>query len=117
MSQVVKATLAAMAQLVEIQHADWASSSFEIASAATEPLPCGFRLVQTPGLGLQANACFTDNITVELYDLKGTLLVQRALYIPAGGFIELPTAHLPSGAYALKIRHASGIYAQKVLIP
>ena len=116
MSQVVKATLAAMAQMVEIQHADWASASFEVTSAATEPTICGFRLLQSAGLSLQADACFSEDVTLELYDMKGGLQWTENWQVPTGGVISLPVNGLPAGVYALKIRHKEGIFSQKVII-
>lgn len=114
MSNVVKAALAAMAQLVEVQHADWATATYEVISATAEPVPCGFKLLQN-GTVLQADACFSDDVSLEYYDLKGALLSQLHVPIPPGGSLQLPAVQLPSGMYVLKIRHKTGVYAQKIL--
>ena len=116
MSNVVKATLAAMAELVEIQHGDWAAAGFELTSAANEPAPCGFKLLQNDGLALQAGTCFAEKISVEFYDMNGARLSQQTLQIPEGGYIALKTTDLPAGVYALKIQHGNGIFSQKVMI-
>ncbi len=115
MSNVVKATIAAMAQLVEIQHADWASASFELVLGAPAPAPCGFQILQN-GLLLQADDCFAESVLLEVYDLKGTRLSQQTVQVPSGGTIMLPTSNLPAGMYILKIRHSTGVFSQKVMM-
>ncbi len=116
MSNVVKATIAAMAQLVEVQHADWATASFELAVGILEPDPCSFKLLQDSGLAVQAEGCVAGEISIEFYDMKGSLMLQRRLELSNAVPVQLPTAQLPAGIYALKIRHNGGVYAQKVVI-
>ncbi len=116
MSNVVKATIAAMAQLVEIQHADWASASFELVHwRSCTSNPCGFQILQN-GLLLQADDCFAEAVSLEVYDLKGTRLSQQTVQVPSGGTIMLPTSNLPAGMYILKIRHSTGVFSQKVMM-
>ena len=116
MANVVKATLAAMAQLVEIQHADWATASFELSLGTVEPGACGFKLLQRAGLALKADDCVAGEVFLELYDMKGVRVMQQTEQLINGGTIQLPALALPAGIYALKIRHSSGLYAQKVVI-
>ncbi len=116
MSNVVKATLAAMAQLVEVQHADWAAASFELAVGTAEPDPCSFKIVQDAGLAIQAEGCALGEISVQLYDMKGGLLLQQSVEPANAAPIQLNTALLPAGIYALKIKHHGGIYSQKVVV-
>jgi len=116
MSNVVKATLAAMAQLVEVQHADWAATSFELTVGTDEPDPCSFKLLQDSGLALLVEGCAAGEVSLEFYDMKGALLLQKNLELSNAAPIQLSTALLPAGIYAMKIRHNGGIYTQKVVI-
>jgi Peptidase family M28 len=116
MSNVVKATIAAMAQLVELQHADWAAAFFELAVSATEPDPCSFTLLQDSGIALKAEGCIEGEITLEFYDMKGGLLFQSNYMLSSTATLQLPANLLPAGIYALKIRHQGGEHVQKVVV-
>jgi Peptidase family M28 len=116
MSNVVKATLAAMAQLVEIQHGDWAAVAFEKTSNVATATPCGFTLVQN-GAYLRADRCLSEDVQLELYDLKGSLLSRRSMQVSDDGLIPLAFDSIAAGVYVLTVRHASGTFAQKIVIP
>ena len=116
MSNVVKATLAAMAQLVEIQHADWDVAAFELSSGAQEPSSCGFKLLENDGLVLQADACFSGKILLECYDMKGVLMSEQTVELAAGGTVRLPKMSLPTGVYAFKMQYGTRMFSQKVMI-
>lgn len=121
MSNVVKACVAAMAELAEIQHGDWATTSFQsnVGIAPTRML-CNLYAYQEPnqtdGFLLDIQSCAFSEVLIELYDMKGTLLLQQNAILPDSGIHPVLTPKLPEGVYVLKIRHATGTQAQKIML-
>ncbi len=121
MSNVVKAAIASMAQLAEIQHGDWATASFQsnVGVSPTRPL-CQVYAYQTPNqsgeFSLEVRSCIYSEVVLELYDMKGTLLLQQDAILPDEGNYPVLTPKLPEGVYVLKIRHAGGTEAQKIML-
>jgi hypothetical protein len=115
MSNVVKATLAAMAQMVEIQHGDWETISYSTISASPEVNPCGFRIVQSDAIYLETSDCLLESIQVEIFDAKGVLLQENQINL-GEGIQLLNTEKLNPGAYFLKISHPKGIFSQKLIL-
>lgn len=121
LSNVVKATIVAMAQLAEIQHADWATEGFSQPLSVQNSRPlCDFYATQ---LGNQSNAltihidfCAYTEVVLELFDMKGALILQENATIPSQGvYTVLMPARAP-GVYVLKIRHPTGTFAQKIIL-
>lgn len=115
MSQVVKATLASVAQLAEIQHAGWATASFVVTTGTQAPDPCQFKIFSDQRLNIQSE-CPQSALQVAVYDLKGSLLLNQAIDLPEGGSWQLNTDQLPTGTYILKITHAKGVFSEQVFI-
>ena len=121
MSNVVKATLAAAAQLAEIQHGDWATTTVDKpVSTQTPTVVCNARLTVSPrdrsALLLHLpESCPSDDVSIELYDAQGRSVLSRQLQQLGVGKhrIELPMA-LPNGAYVAKLR-IGGYATAKVL--
>lgn len=124
MSQVVKATLAAMAQLAEIQHGDWATTTFKntvrIQNAHTRP--CTLALNSNPRerdvLYLNVTECNLQQLSLELYDERGALLYQQDINsLPDEGQtpIFLPTVLVP-GVYFAKFSWPMGNWTERVLV-
>lgn len=124
MSQVVKATLAAMAQLAEIQHGDWATTTFKNTVRNQERItrPCTFNLSSSPKerdvLYLFAKDCSLHQVTLELYDERGAMLYQQDINpLPSEGQtpIFLPTALVP-GMYFAKFSWPEGSWTERVVV-
>ncbi|MFN0216970.1 MAG: M28 family peptidase [Saprospiraceae bacterium] len=121
MSNVVKATVAAMAQLAEIQHGDWATTTFK-SNVSTSPAQtlCNFYAYQQPdqkdAIILEISFCLYSDVLIELFDMKGALLLQQNAILPTEGPFPLYTPNLPEGVYVLKISHNSGTQAQKIYL-
>ncbi|MBC7774295.1 MAG: M28 family peptidase [Phycisphaerae bacterium] len=121
MSNVVKASIAAMAELAEIQHGDWATATFQsnVGVFPSRPL-CDLYAYQQPGQDegfvLEVKSCAFSEVVIELYDMKGSLLLQQDAMLPDAGAYTILTPNLPEGVYVLKIRHADGIQAQKIML-
>jgi hypothetical protein len=122
MSNVVKATLASIAQLAEIQHADWEITSFQGSVATHAPTPCEtIEVQQIPdqhaGMVLRVSGCSPAAATFELFDAKGTRVFQQLLQLPTQGQMKINTPHLPTGIYILKINRDNHLWAGKIILP
>lgn len=121
LSNVVKATIAAMAQLAEIQHGDWATATFESNVGVSTNFPlCDILAYQGPsqrdGFNLEIISCVNTEVVLELYDMKGSLILQQDAILPDAGLYPVLTPNLPPGTYALKIRHSHGILSKKIIL-
>jgi hypothetical protein len=122
MSNVVKATLASVAQLAEIQHADWETATFQGSVATQTPTPCErIEVQQTPdqreGIVLHLKGCAPAEATLELFDGKGARAFQQTLNLPAEGQLKINTPRLPAGIYILKISRDSHLWISKIVLP
>lgn len=124
MSQVVKATLASMAQLAEIQHGDWATVTFKNTVRNQERVtrPCAFNLSSNPKerevLYLFTQECPLAQVGLELYDERGALLYQQDINpLPTEGQmpIFLPTGLVP-GMYFAKFSWTDGSWTDRVIV-
>ncbi len=117
MSNVVKATVVAAAQLAEIQHGDWAVINISAPSDAKEIAdrcrpnvwPTG-RTVQ-----LQMGDCPLSG-RAHWFDAQGKLIGNEAFKAQAGESVLLTVPQCPAGTYWLHIAHANGYWTEKVVI-
>ena len=121
MSNVVKATLAAAAQLAEIQHGDWATTTFQSLVRTSETPECEFTFRYDPGdsdaLNFHFTHCFFQEVYLEILDAKGTLIHNESLrpneMEPYYGIL---VHWLPSGIYFAKISWPGGARSQKFAV-
>lgn len=120
MSNVVKATLATAAELAEVQHGDWETTSFEHPVGTGEPLEakCSFSLLQNPQspdhLFFDWGNCPLSEVALEIFDSKGSRLHGARLLSDAPS-VTLPV--LPSGLYFATLSWPGGQKAQRFFIP
>lgn len=121
MSNVAKATLAAAAELAEIQHGDWATATFQNVVNTWSPPDCQLTVWYSSGssgvLNFALDHCFFTEANVEIVDEKGTLLHRESLVLDDNEpyhSIILPA--LPSGIYFAKITWPGGIRSQKFVV-
>lgn len=121
MSNVVKTTLAAAAELAEIQHGDWASASFQNLVDTKSPQPCDLQAYVLEGerdlLHLQAGDCVNSNISFELYDAKGALITQQSVTVLPLSTETVWIPELSPGIYMLRLRHRDGARSQLIVVP
>jgi hypothetical protein len=120
MSNVVKATLAAAAQLAEVQHGDWATASFQGTSNATAPA-CqsgfGFSAGSTNVLFFSLHNCVYTSAQVEIFDEKGRLLLSETLALSENEQYEIALpSPLPAGVYFAKTIWPGGMRTDKFFI-
>ncbi|MBK6931103.1 MAG: M28 family peptidase [Saprospirales bacterium] len=122
MSRVVKATLAAAAQMVGIRHGDWAMVSFEgTVRAADLPEQCALAAGAYPPSGgriaLFWGNCPLPELQVQLFDVKGALLHSETITPPQQpGWQPLQTPGLAPGVYVLHVQGAGGRRSFKVAV-
>lgn len=122
MSNVVKATLAAAAQMAGIQHGDWATVDF----AGTVPnqnllTHCAVSAGAAPGAirkpGLYFGDCSVTSLNIELFDANGQVLHREFVSnITKKEWHALNTPELPAGIYFLKAQSAMGSHTFKVAL-
>ena len=121
MSNVVKTTLAAAAQLAEIQHGDWAVAGFDGTVSASDPFDsCPFSVSRAGERGVKIlfGACSAQNLGIELYDTGGKLLHREGIMeAPGLGAYQLNCPDLSAGIYFVKISSPEGSRTVKVALP
>lgn len=123
MANVVKATLAAAAQLAGLQHGDWASVSFagSVGVQAPQRLLPGLSVVQNPApngdIAVAFANCPARHLSFTLFDPQGTAVYAEQLdNPPARGTHVLNTPILPGGIYFLTIQAEEGAQTFKVAL-
>ena len=122
MANVVKATLAATAQMAGIQHGDWATVDFDGTSSSQDLLQfCSISVGAMPGAGripgLFANDCSSTPLQVELFNTKGQLLHRETIStISKQEWVQLGGSELAPGIYFINIRATAGSHTFKVAL-
>ncbi len=122
MANVVKATLAAAAQLAEVQHGHWATANFEgsVRTTALQRL-CTVSAGAYPNGGRQPGLffgeCPVDNLRVSVVSANGRLVhTERLGSPPRQEWYPLNTPDLPAGIYFLNLQAAEGNLTLKVAL-
>lgn len=121
MSNVVKATLASIAQLAEIQHAGWAVTTFDGILDAEEAPGCSFAVRHSPRqngvLNIVAGDCPFSEVHIEVLDENGRLLQNTWLTIhETDQQYELSLPQLPAGMYFAKLSWPGGMRTEKFVV-
>ncbi len=121
MSRVVQATLAAAAQLAEIQHGDWATATFQNSVNTWGTPDCSFGVWHSSSpsdvLNFSVSNCIFTEVYVEIIDEKGSLLHNESVVFGDGehaGSMVLP--QMSSGIYFAKITWPGGMRTQKFVV-
>lgn len=105
MSQVVKAAVATLATVAEIQHSTSVSESINImVTGLTDFYPCAFQIYPNPvqdALHLSLPECEEDFSYFQVYDIQGKLLVDRSILKGKNDY-SINTKNWESGLYILK---------------
>jgi hypothetical protein len=120
MSNVVKATLATAAQLLELQHAAQVFGSFESqANALQTPAPCTPLVYRQPGsrstVFLDMQDCNDRLYGIQLFDLQGRLVAQPLIGTPQVVY-SLDIAAQAPGMYLVKCQFLKESRTIKLLI-
>lgn len=122
MAKVTRATLAAAAQLAEIQHGDYETAVFQGTVGTAAPIPpCALSITagqrQTGALYITATGCSLQEARLEIFNMDGQRLFGQALENVDGTTqqVNLNTP-LAAGIYFATITHAGGSVTQKISI-
>ena len=121
LSNVVKATIAAMAQLAEIQHGDWAIATFaNNVSTSTVGQLCDLFAYQQDGqsgaFNLRIQGCAVSEITITLLDMKGSIVLEDSYPVLDNELLTIHTPSMAPGVYVLKVRMGENSRSQKILL-
>ncbi|MCC7244904.1 MAG: M28 family peptidase [Saprospiraceae bacterium] len=117
MSNVVKATVVAAAQLAEIQHGDWAITNISAPSGVNDLNDrCRPRVWQDGGMvQLQSGDCPLSGRAL-WFDAQGKMVGSENISIQSGEMHAFNLPAMPAGTYWLRIPHAKGVWNEKVVI-
>jgi hypothetical protein len=121
LSNVVKATIASMAELAEIQHGDWATAHFQnsvsISETRRHPVLSVNQHPDDPDWLIITGSCSFQAVMLELYDMKGSLVMQDSVVCPgADSSDQIRIPSLPTGMYVMKLRYPGGMDTQKIIL-
>lgn len=118
MADVVKATLAAAAELSGIRHGDWATATFQGIVNTSEMPDCQLTIWYDAGaLNFSVSACPVAEAYAEIIDEKGTLLRRASLALDEKEpYHSMALPLLPSGIYFAKIAWPGGVRSQKFAV-
>lgn len=117
MSNVTKATLAALAESAGIRHGGWATTNFTGVSETRQISDCRQSVnITTGGLEITYTDCMSEWTDLSLYDVAGRVVCQWSDIPLDNGSAWLPMNKVPTGVYYLRGRHAKGVYSQAVFV-
>lgn len=120
MSNVVKATLATVATLVELQHADYHTTSFQGLVGSHNAPDCAFQAYVSPEepnwLQINAGNCNVSDLSYAIYDLKGAPVGRGALSVLPDTWSQITLPQLPSGVYLTRFTYRGGFKTIKFVV-
>ncbi|MDX2281434.1 MAG: M28 family peptidase [Saprospiraceae bacterium] len=120
MSNVVKATLAAIAESAELLHGDQAFANFDGLVSVKQPLDCNFMAYTVPSdrshIYIRIDQCANDPLNYTLFDAKGSQVATGNLESLAGTLQSVAITPLQAGFYLLRLSNAAGAKTVKLHI-
>jgi hypothetical protein len=116
MSNVVKATVAAVAEQAGLSHGTSAVADIAIVSSINQSLDCDFQVTPNPNseyIFIDLNDCLNGNLNLEIYNVNGQVVYSQKYNTPS---IEVSTAHLAPGTYILKLQQEQQTLQKKITI-
>jgi hypothetical protein len=116
MTNVVKASIATIAKLAKVRNCT--SATVDIISSRNE-LNCNFKTFPNPvssELKLNISECGLENIEVEIYDLRGVLILEKNNQQVSGNFVTINLQELKAGIYFLKLKDGNRFFSQKIIV-
>ncbi len=106
MANVVKATVATLAELADIQHATVWRQDVELIVSTSEPSDCNFRISPNPSgnlLRLEWGNCFSTPTDIQLTDLQGRVHFTKKIQPGSETYFKVDVSGLERGVYFLKM--------------
>lgn len=118
MSNVVKGTVATLAQLAEVQHADTWWTDLDFVSGSKAPIEnCKVRISPNPAssyVSIEWPACASQMQRLSLMDGNGRRL--RSMEIGAGNRIKFDLSGIAKGNYYIKMEGMNGTRIEKLVV-
>ena len=118
MSNVIKATVAAVAELAEIQHSTFATTDVVIPVGTNDVFNCNFTVSPNPNnqfLKIGFENCKYDNLQFRLFNSTGVLFYDQTIQNTSSSY-QIPTNTLPSGIYILQLQSGVKSISKKVMV-
>ncbi|MEI6408160.1 MAG: M28 family peptidase [Bacteroidota bacterium] len=120
MSNVVKATLATAANLVELQHADYQTVSFQGLVGTNSAPDCAFQAfvsAEKPNwLQFNAGNCNINELSYAIYDMNGASISRGAQHVLPDTWSQISLPNLPSGIYLARFTYRGGFKTVKFVV-
>lgn len=116
---VVKACVATLAELTELQNSSHVDVDILGAGVGRIDRQCGFQVAPNPSMGefrVSTGACFSDRATVTLHSVDGKLISRGSRKSASAGQIDMYFADVPCGLYLLKVEESGRSAVKKVVI-
>lgn len=119
MSNVTKATLAAIAQSAGLYSGDQAFAKFPGTVGVSAPLnDCNISVShQNAGLLVRTEACARPQLQLELFDVGGRRVLNQTLLLSPHAQLILPLPELPAGLYVARVRDGQALQQFKLMWP
>jgi Peptidase family M28 len=120
LTNVVKATLASMATLAEIQHADWETTTFNHTVGLSNIFDCNWSIRSNIEVNdeiyIKSGGCLEDNSTLEIYEEKGALVLSQEVQL-SNEFETTIRLDKPmeKGVYFVRINTEKGVFSHKIM--
>jgi len=118
MSQVVKATVAAVAELAGVTHSSSVTTEVNIMTSTNNLADCGVTVYPNPiadRISLDLSGCISGETVLELFTISGKSVLHRTLK-PGSSAINVQISGFSPGTYILVIRSEGGIYHEKLIV-
>lgn len=120
MTNVVKAAVATIAELAEIQHATTWWTDTQLLTSSEELEDCYFNVYPNPAhdaVYVNSNNCSAVNISMQLLDITGKMIQQENFMQQFSGSIHrFKVDELNSGIYFLRINTGDKMRVQKIAV-
>lgn len=116
---VVKACVATLAELAQLQNSTHVDVDILGAGVGQVDRSCSFQVAPNPSMGefrVTTGACFSDRAMVTLHSVDGKLVSRGTRRSASAGQINMCFADVPCGIYLLKVEEAGRSALKKVVI-
>jgi hypothetical protein len=120
MSNVVKATIAAAAELAELQHGSSVHADFQAFVSVDNPDPCTLKAWGNPAepqtIVLAFGTCTAHPVDLQLYSMNGQLLMEKNMEALPDSRFEWRPGHYNPGVYLLRVRNENKSSVFKIML-